>query len=82
MSWVVSGAAAVVQVAGISCYLGRGDQVPEEADEASVKHLAEVGLISEVEFEQAAADHAEAEQAAAEKTEAEAEQSKPASRRR
>lgn len=49
MSWSVSGAAAVVRVAGMSLYLGRGDRVPGEAEEASVKHLAEIGLIVEVE---------------------------------
>lgn len=48
MAWEVTGAAAVVQVAGMSRYLSRGDRIPAEADEASVKHLADVGLISEV----------------------------------
>ena len=48
MSWVVSGAAAVVRVAGMSVYLGRGDRVPEQAEEASIRHLAEVGLITEI----------------------------------
>ena len=47
MSWVVSGAAAVVKVAGVSRYLDRGATVPEEADSDSVEHLAAVGLISE-----------------------------------
>lgn len=47
MSWVVSGAAAVVKVAGVSRYLDRGAPVPEEADSDSVEHLAAVGLISE-----------------------------------
>ena len=48
MSWIVSGAAAVVRVAGMSIYLGRGDRVPDEAEEASIRHLAEVGLITEM----------------------------------
>ena len=47
MSWVVSGAAAVVKVAGVSRYLDRGATVPEGADSDSVEHLAAVGLISE-----------------------------------
>lgn len=47
MSWVVSGAAAVVKVAGVFRYLDRGATVPEEADSDSVEHLAAVGLISE-----------------------------------
>lgn len=48
MAWRVSGAAAVVAVGGVSRYLGRGDAVPEGADEASIDHLVAVGLIEVV----------------------------------
>ena len=48
MPWVVSGAAAVVQVAGQSRYLRRGARLPEQSDPESVAHLARVGLVTEV----------------------------------
>ncbi len=46
-SYIVTGPAAVVIVAGKRRYLDRDDLVPAGADEARIKHLLAVGLIAE-----------------------------------
>ena len=45
--WVVKGAAAVVTVGGADRYLYRGAPLPEGVE--NLRHLAEIGLIEEVE---------------------------------
>lgn len=78
MAWRVSGAAAVVAVGGVSRYLGRGDAVPEGADEASIDHLVAVGLIEAV----ADAPEVAEEPAAPAEEAAPAAEAKPAPRKR
>lgn len=45
-SYIVTGPAAVVIVAGKRRYLDRDDVVPDGADETRIKHLLAVGLIA------------------------------------
>lgn len=46
MAYIVTGPAAVVLIAGRRRQLSRDDIVPAGADEARVKHLLDVGLIT------------------------------------
>lgn len=46
MSYIVTGPAAVVIIAGRRRYLDRDDIVPDGADQARIDHLLDVGLIA------------------------------------